>query len=1569
MDATSKRWQQVTPSQYSWEADALDALRSLLPDTDPFRVWTNFEFTDGGRIHEADALVVTPKGMFLIEIKSWSGRVTGDQGTWVQERRDGSTMAHRNVAQLNQQKARSIASLIKRNWARGQGAAPYPYIESLVWFSKPDLSVGLPTELLGQIAVSNDNDQAGHVRSLSEAIIEIGEAESSNPQFRRVTVAQSDELAATMSRIGFKSSTRTRTAGTYELRLPAFAERGATQDFEATHKVTKFPARVRIYSSSANATREEAAALRAAAKREYLATLNLKIDGVVAAIDLDETEFGPAVVFEHHRDAIRLDRFLAERGNELDTDARLRIVEQIVTTVSEMHRRRISHRMLTPESVWLRPARSHSTAHSKNPTAKNPTTNPATAPATKTTPTWEPLITDFSLAAREATDGTSTVLTYTRIGSLPAARTGAAEVVLGDPAMETFLAPEAFTDSGADGVGLDAFSIGALTYLLFARQAPASDRTEMRAVLGSSGLSVSAVVPEIDPRIEELVRCCTNPIVSQRTTSMAEILDRVALARGIDPAGLDAEAEPDPLVAEPGDVLGGRFELKRRLGKGSTAVALWCHDRTHGRDVVLKVASKPSNDERLEREGEAIANLRQENVVELYEQLTLGGRRALSLSFAGERSLAGYLRAEGPVSTDFLRRWGQDLLEAIRYLEKVGVAHRDVKPDNLGIVTMGPRKQSHLVLFDFSLAGTPADDLGAGTPVYLDPFLSDPGRQRFDLAAERYAAAVTIHEMATGETPVWGDGRSDPAYLAPDVQPTLLIEAIDPEVSSRLVEFLTRSLQRDPAKRFDTADDMARAWLAVFEDWDQVDDDPADSGLGVDGDTLDAGAGPTAAALATNLTLDDPISSLSTSRKVRSALRKVGADTIREVASLDAMKVNTSRGVALKTRRQVLRLRAAVLDRFADELASEVATASTRATGTIHATAATVTAVTTADSLPSTEVEALAETWRPDLDQLATLLVPPRARRGRAGARTDTVRALLGLGQNASSQAAPGNTATAATPDATPADAIPEAAPDADWPTATAVADRLGLTPAAVSAALHKARTHWGSSPELLGVRTDLLEILAEFGGVAGVSELADALVDTRGSGHELAEARRLANAVVRAAIEAHTPATNPFMIRRIDRRTIVAVDGTAVSTTLNSEPNSTALNSTEPNSTAPNAPLADLDSPTRHRLASVDGAEMLTLAVALGVRADQLVAGSALVPSGEVVAALRSVRPTAGRSLSDARLVRLAAASSNNATTNAASDLVRRRAEALEALRWSRAALVSAPRLSVAEITARVAARFPGVVLPPRPQLDEVLARADLRVEWSDQLQAFASSESGPGGIGTLTRVTTRRGTAFGTDGTTLAPAPDALDPELAEAIEVDARLSRSLAEGGFLALRVPTDRLAQAQRGLARYENPAGAQPAMTHVDLEATFLAHLRSNAQQRGVAWANLEGADDPADPNWAKLSILATAAVDATIDEVARHSNVVAWYPGALVRHGSGSGAGAGAATAPLDRLRDLVFDGEHPLRTLWLVVLGGTTDALPKVDGTPVPTLAASQWMDMNDAWLKNVHRAGGLNP
>lgn len=1475
MDATSPRWRQVTPSQHAWEAEALDRLRALLPDADPYYAWSNFEFTDGGRIHEADALVITPKGAFLIEIKSWSGRVSGDQGTWVQERKDGSRLSFNNPARLNTTKVRSLASLIRRNWPGGPTTPPPPFINSLVWFSNSELRVALPQELHGQIAVADDNESAPQIRNLTQAILQIGETEANNANFRRVGPDQADAFAATMDRIGFKESTRTRTAGSYELQLPAFAERGSTQDFMAKHKLHGLQARVRIYSNVVDASAEDARALKDAATREFLATKNLSIDGIVRAIDSDITDFGPAVIFEHHPKAVRLDRFLAERGDELSMDDRLHIIEQLALTLREMHRRSVTHRMLTPESIWLRPA------HTDTPGVDR----------------WEPLISDFSLAARESSAST-TVVTYTRVGSLPAARTGAVQVVLGDPAMETYLAPEAFTAANADGVALDVFSIGALTYLLCTDRSPAESKTEMRNALGAGGLSVTAVRPELDAQLDELVRACTMPLVSDRLAGMAAVADRVALLRAALAGDTEETAgQVDPLVATEGDVLGDRFEVKRRLGKGSTAVALWCHDRTHERDVVLKVALAGTSAERLGLEADALANLRQANVVELYEQVELSGRPMLVLSFAGDRSLARYLRDEGALSTEFLRRWGEDLLEAVRYLEKVGVAHRDVKPDNLGIVEMGPHKQSHLVLFDFSLAGASADDVMAGTPPYLDPFLSDPGRQRYDLAAERYAAAVTIHEMATGETPTWGDGQSDPAYLPDDAQATVLVEAIDPEVRTPVAEFLTKALRRHPADRFDTADDMARAWLAAFEGWESSGDTDDDRN-----DTAPAQGGLT---LPDTLTMDDPIGSLPSNQKVRSALRKLGAETVRGVATVDPVAVNRTRGVSVKTRKAILRLRAAVLERFADELAGPATPRHTDQQS--------------ADTTPAPPTRPIAAA-RPDLDQLGLRLVPPRGKRGPAGSVADTVRVLLGLD---------------------PIDDLPEGLGN-DWPTVSATAQRMGVTKAAVSNSFQKARKHWADSPELMAVAADLLDTLADLGGVAGVSELAEPLIDRRGTGNDPADARRLANAVVRAVLESASPVADWFSIRRFGRRTVVAINGPAIADTVTTADDS--------------ARAVTLDPTAVQQLGAVNPAPLIDLAVALGGRADELVAANSLVSSTDAVPALRAVRADAGHTLSDARLVRLAAAASDRAATNAASDLVPLGASAVDALRWSRTSLIGSATLREEELATRVAARFPAASLPTRPQLDELVAAAGLPLTWSDAAQAYVARES-PGGVGPLTVATSRKGTVVSLGGTTVTPAA-AAEPEIAEALHIDERLERSLVDGGFLALRAPTDRLVDAQRGLARFQT---GQPPITVIDLEATFLHHLRAIAEGRGIAWANLEGADDPDDRNWQRLSVVAGAAVDATVDQVAATERVVAWFPGALVRHAPAN------QTAPLDRLRAATADADVALRTLWLVVLGTAADALPTVDGTPVPALATSERLELTDTWLKNTHRAGGL--
>ena len=1476
MDATSPRWRQVTPSQFDWERQALDALRDLLPDSEPYNGWTNFTMIEGGAIAEIDALVTTPKGVFLVEVKSWSGEVRGDQTRWVQFRRDGSRETHSNEVATTQRKAQRLKSLVSRNWQRGGVGDRAPFVEPLVWFSNPDLRVELPAELLRFVAVAEGNTRARGARTLAEAILDVG-ADDAGRGHQRPGRGTIERLARIIDGLGFRERAGY-SIGSYDLKLPAFAERGGTQDFRAEHKQEHHPARIRVFSAPAGASPEELQTLRRAAQREYHATRNSPVDGVCRATDFVMSDLGPAVVFDHDPRWVRLDRFDGLDDGSLDLDARLGILESIGSTVREMHRLGISHRGLTPASVWLRP-------------------RPGATPGTTV---WEPLISDFAVAARgEAEVGLSRPA-FTMHAAPATVHGSDAAAVYGDTVNDTYLAPEWLTDADADGVRLDVYSVGSLAFRLLAGRDPAPDRAALLEALRNGGLSVAMFVDGLIPEIEAFVRECTTPLVDQRIADMARVVDAIGVIRRRCAGELGDEA--DPLSATIGQVLIGRFEVKERLGSGATAVALWCRDRVADRDVVLKVALAKTPPERIAAEATALRGLRQENVVECFEELEIGGRPTLVLSFAGSRSLAAHLRDEGTVGGEFLKRWGSDVLEAIRYLERRGIWHRDVKPDNLGIMPVGKRREPHLVLFDFSLSGTPARELTAGTPPYLDPFLADPGRGAYDFHAELYAAAVTIHVMATGEPPQWGDGRTDPQFLPAGEEATIRIEAIEPDLRERIVPFLARALRRDVKDRFDTADDMARAWNDAFAGWEEpegADDTP-------DGLEANANAGDGGIRLPDQLAFDDPIVSLGVSRKVRSALGRLGAELVCDVARLDAMAINQVRNVSRDTRRRVNRLRAALIERFAEELAAAQSPLVAEPTERETANAGRL---EPADRPPVV--------WaRPDLDELLPRLSLPRPRRGPVGAVPETVRLLLGL---------------------TPLDG------DNDWATIRAIAARLGLTAPAVTVTHTKARKHWASSPELMGVGGDLLAILADLGGVAGVSELAAPLVEARGSGQDEAAARRVAAAIIRAVVEAHSSFEDWLVVRRFGRRSVVAVNGAAIA-------------ADEAADTPAVLPFA-LDPELRERLARFDAEALLGSATALGRRADALVSANALVPSSDAVPALRALWGRDELALSDARLVRLAAAASGDAGANLASDLFLLRIEPIAALRWVRPALVNADRLTPEGLGARVRDRFPAVGLPERPELDALLAEAGLAFVWSETVAAFVPSESGPQGIGPLTRLPSRQPTRLG--GSAAGARPEPTDPEVVAAHEIDERLVRSIAEGGFVVLRVPTDRLADARRGLARFQS--GPTP-MVHVDLEALFLRHLRATAERRRIAWSNLEAADERDGPHWTRLSVVAEEAVDAVVAEVTASDRVVAWFPGSLVRHGSAGGTG------PIDRLREAVSAAGSPLRTLWLVVLAGSVDARPVVDGAPVPVLAQSEWIDVGDGWLRNVHRAGELS-
>lgn len=135
-------WTTVTESNFPWEKEALEYVRQHFPTDEPYRAWSNFEFiASDGSINEVDLLVFTPHGVFLVEIKSSPGRLSGDTGTWQWEH-NGKSRIYDNPLILANSKAKKLRSLLASQKAF-RGKYKLPFIEALVFCSADDLKCDL----------------------------------------------------------------------------------------------------------------------------------------------------------------------------------------------------------------------------------------------------------------------------------------------------------------------------------------------------------------------------------------------------------------------------------------------------------------------------------------------------------------------------------------------------------------------------------------------------------------------------------------------------------------------------------------------------------------------------------------------------------------------------------------------------------------------------------------------------------------------------------------------------------------------------------------------------------------------------------------------------------------------------------------------------------------------------------------------------------------------------------------------------------------------------------------------------------------------------------------------------------------------------------------------------------------------------------------------------------------------------------------------------------------------------------------------------------------------------------
>ena len=275
----------------------------------------------------------------------------------------------------------------------------------------------------------------------------------------------------------------------------------------------------------------------------------------------------------------------------------------------------------------------------------------------------------------------------------------------------------------------------------------------------------------------------------------------------------------DPLAVRLQAALGPGYRIGNRIGRGGFAAVYQVRELSLNRAVAVKVLfpelDAPATRERFRREAEAIARLRHPHVIPIYAVGEGAGLAYYIMPLIAGASLRVVLERERRLTVTEAQRILRQTAEALAAAHREGIVHRDIKPDNILLDGDG----RSVLLTDFGIARAVADGealtstgMILGTPQYMSP--EQAGGEAVDHRTDIYSLGVVAHQMLTGEVPFRGPTLG--AILLQQLSdPTPLVTALRPECPLRLAQVIGRCLQREPDRRWATADDLVDALTGI----------------------------------------------------------------------------------------------------------------------------------------------------------------------------------------------------------------------------------------------------------------------------------------------------------------------------------------------------------------------------------------------------------------------------------------------------------------------------------------------------------------------------------------------------------------------------------------------------------------------------------------------------------------------------------------------------------------------------------------------------------------------------------
>ena len=258
----------------------------------------------------------------------------------------------------------------------------------------------------------------------------------------------------------------------------------------------------------------------------------------------------------------------------------------------------------------------------------------------------------------------------------------------------------------------------------------------------------------------------------------------------------------------------GKYEVISELGKGATSAVYRAYDPFQNRQVAIKVVFPEAlGDQEYGRryrklfvtEASLAGKLSHPHIAAIYDAVAGEEASYIVMEYVDGSTLEQYTHHDSLLPVQRIVEIVYKCAKALEYASNQGVIHRDIKPAN--ILLAG---ETDIKVSDFGAALTQAAETtqvsGIGSPAYMSP--EQVKEQQLSYQTDIFSLGVVMYQLLTGRLPFQGANNYSTIYQIINVDPPSPIE-VRPDIPPRIDAIVTRALQKDTARRYQTWDEFA----------------------------------------------------------------------------------------------------------------------------------------------------------------------------------------------------------------------------------------------------------------------------------------------------------------------------------------------------------------------------------------------------------------------------------------------------------------------------------------------------------------------------------------------------------------------------------------------------------------------------------------------------------------------------------------------------------------------------------------------------------------------------------------